>query len=217
MNGEDLVVMKPSLALGLLLLLLAAPLARALPLVPEVGVSYFWLRDARIASSSPVLAVDEPGRAAPYVALTYGVNARLGLRLSYHHIDDARTTSVLGSPPGALLPIVVWEHLRDDIHVASLAPEFTWPLGPTTLFAVAPQLNWVGSKGVVSYSTDNPLVLLIGPTSRRDDGFTVGGSIRFRQALGTRAALSLGYQFVDLDPSFDRRAHVLTGGVSWRF
>jgi hypothetical protein len=70
---------------------------------------------------------------------------------------------------------------------------------------------------VVSYSTTNPAVLLIGPRKRNDDGFTLGGSVRFLWSFSPRLAISLGYQYVDLDPSFDREAQVFSGGMQWKF
>jgi hypothetical protein len=36
-------------------------------------------------------------------------------------------------------------------------------------------------------------------------------------SLGGRSALALGYEFLDLEPSFNREAQVLTGALSWRF
>lgn len=199
------------------LALLVVPVVASAKIQPEVGVSYFALRDTELERGSYPLWTDEPSETSPFVAATYEFNERFGLRLSYHYLDDVRTTTQLGSPPGSPLAVVVWGHFNDDVHLFSAAPEFRWSLAPKLTFAIAPQLNWVASKGVVSYSTNDPLVLLVAPRKWDDDGVTLGGSARFLWSLGRRAALTLGYQYLDLDPSFGREAHVVSGGVQWSF
>jgi hypothetical protein len=153
----------------------------------------------------------------PFVAGTIGFTEHLGLRLSYTYLRGVETTTEFGLPIGALLAINVQGHYRDDINLASAAPEFTWNLGAKLALAVAPQVNWVRSRGVVSFSTNNPAVLLVAPRSRNDDGFTFGGSARLVYSFGARAAVAVGYQYVDLEPSFGRTANVFSGGVQWKF
>jgi hypothetical protein len=186
----------------------------------EGGASYFVIRDARLEPAPDPLAVDEPRKVAPFVGVTYDMTDQIAFRFSYHYLSDVRTTVVFGSPPGSPpspLPIIIWGHYEDDVHLVTVAPEFKWRIGPTVTFSIAPQVNWVASRGVVSYSTTNPLVLLLAPRERDDEGLTLGGSARIRWALGSRAAISLGYQYVDLDPSFGRKAHAFTGGLQWSF
>lgn len=183
----------------------------------EAGASYYFLRDARLEGAPTPLSTDEPGKLAPFIAGSLAFNERVALRVSYAYLDHARSTAMFPGPPNSPLTVVVWGHYRDDVHVVSVAPEFTWALGPRLAFAVAPQVNWVASRGVVSYSTNSALILLVGPQARHDDGFTLGGAAKLRWTLGARSALSLGYEHVDLAPSFGRRAHVLSGGWRWKF
>ncbi|HEY0946817.1 MAG TPA: hypothetical protein VGD81_16165 [Opitutaceae bacterium] len=184
----------------------------------ELGASHFWLRNTHGEDNVDPLRVDEPTKTAPFVAATYAFNQRFGLRLSYHYLDNVETAAEFGHPPGEVVPqVVVLGRFRDDVHVVSLAPEFNWNLTPRLKFAIAPQVNWVASRGVVSYATNDPSVLLVGPRERDADGFTLAGSTRLIWALGERAAVSLGYHYIDFDPSFGRTAQVLSGGLLWTF
>lgn len=208
------------LSLALFSAVLLCPLLRAASVVPEVGASYYFLRGARLEGTATPLSTDEPGKLAPFVAGTFAFNERVALRFSYSYLDNARTTVVFPGPPGSppsLLPIVIWGHYRDDVHIVSLAPEFSWALRPGLAFAVAPHVNWVASRGVVSFSTNGATILLVGPRARNDDGFTLAGAARLRWDLGARAALTLGYEYTDLAPSFGRRAHVASAGLRWKF
>lgn len=183
----------------------------------ELGASYFLLRNSDPQPGSHRLSVDEPEKLAPFVAGAYEFSERFSLRLSYHYLSDVSTVAELGSPPGSPLAVVVWGHYDDDVHLVSAAPEFKWSLAPRLSLGVAPQLNWVASRGVVSFSTHNPAVLLVGPQRRHDDGLTLGGAARLLWSIGKNSVVSLGYQYVDLDPSFGREAHVFSGGLLWRF
>lgn len=184
----------------------------------EAGVSYFNFIDGQYERNPPLaLSKDEPNRAAPFVAVSHAFTPRLALRLSYQFVNNARATIEHGSPPGSMLPIVVFGHYRDDIHVVGLAPEFNFNLTPRFSFALAPKLNWVASRGMVAYSTTDPLILLVGPQSRSEHGFTAGGAARVQWSLGPRAAVTAGYEYSDLDPSFERKAHIFSAGLAWRF
>lgn len=198
-------------------LLLAAPVAGTAQWTAEAGAGYFQLEDAHLEQSPRPLTLDEPGRIAPFVAATYGFTPRFGLRMSYQFVNNARATAQLGSPPGSPLTVIVWGHYRDDIHVLSVAPEFSWLVAPKLTLAVAPQLNGVVSRGQVRYSTDYLAIMLVPPHRRNDEGLTPGATARLAWALGARTTVSLGYQFLDLEPSFDRQAHVFSGGLQWRF
>jgi hypothetical protein len=200
---------------------LVTPLVAAPKFHAEVGASAFLLRQRGALEPGPApLTVDSPTKFSPFVAGTFAFWERFGLRLSYHHLNDVETTAEFGSPPGippSPLPIVVWGHYRDDVHLFSLMPEYTWNLARGLKLGIAPQLNWVASEGVIRYSTNNALILLMAPRQRDDHGFTLGGGARLLWALGARATLSLGYHHSDLGPSFHRRAHVLSAGFAWKF
>lgn len=204
----------------LLCLTLALPCLRAAEILPEIGASFFLLDGGNLDGSPRPVSVDEPGEIAPFIALTYGLTDRIGLRFSYQYLNNVRTTAMFSSPPPGgpvTIPIVVWGHYVDDVHLLTLAPEFKWPVSPKMTLSVAPQLHWVASRGVVSYSTTNALIQLVAPRGRHADGFTAGGAARLGWTLGPRAAVSVAYQYCDLDPSFDREAHVFSGGFQWRF
>ncbi len=200
---------------------ISATSATASPAIhPEIGVSYFVLRNTKPESSTAPLSVDEPTKFAPFVAVRCEATPWLGLRLSYHFLNNLHTVTENGPPPGlplSTLPIFVRSHYQDDVHLVSAAPEFTWNIAPQWTVALAPQVNWVSSRGTISYSTNSPLLSLVAPRARNDDGFTLGGGGWVRWSLGARTTLSLGYQYLDLEPSFGREAHSFSGGVSWKF
>ncbi len=199
---------------------LAAASARATEFSADAGASYFWLHHGQYEAGPQPFARDEPGRWAPYVALNAGFTPHVGLRFAYHYLREDEAVVAFGSPPGnppSPLTMVVFGHYRDRVHLASLSPEFSWRAGQSVSFAIAPLLNWVASKGVVSYSTTSPLLTLVAPRERNATGFTLGAAARIAWALSPRWALTASYQYVDLDPSFGRRADALLGGMRWTF
>ena len=208
--------LSPFLSLLLLLSALAAPVIASPTIEPEAGVSYFVLRHTQIQPGA-VTSVDEPTATVPFVAVTGGFTDHFGLRLSYHYLRNVDTVTRYNVPPGSLLQILVWGHYEDDVHLFSAAPEFKWSLAPRVMFAIAPEVNWVASKGMISYSTNGAALTLVAPQTRNDHGFTLGGSTRLVWSLGRHAAVALGYQYVDLDPSFGRVGHVFSGSVQWEF
>lgn len=196
--------------------MVAAPAFRA-----EAGASVFFLRQHGNIEPGPApLSVTEPKKLGPYIGGTLTFSERFDLRFAYHRIEDVTSTADFASPTGLpppAQPVFIRGHYRDDIHILSVMPEFTWQAGKTITLGFAPQLNWVASEGVVSYSTNSPLILLMAPRERDDEDFTLGAAARLRWTLGARSSMSLGYQYSDLAPSFHRRAHVVSAGLEWRF
>jgi hypothetical protein len=205
------------LRLTLVLAFAAFAPARAADFRAEAGAAWFDLRGAEFERNSTVLRVAEDSRLAPFVAASLGVNERIALRLGYAYLQNLHAVTQLGSPPGTPLPVVVWGNYEDDIHVLTFSPEFSWTFAPGWTVALAPQLNWVASRGRVSYATDSALILLVGPRQREEEDFTLGGAVRLRRELNRSWSLTAGYGHVDLDPSFGRVANVFSGGLQWRF
>lgn len=187
----------------------------------EAGLSYFALRSAQFEAAPAPLRVNEGSRAAPFIAAGYSFTERFGLRLSYHYVHDITATAAFprqpGDPEEVELPVVVYGQYKDDVHLVGLAPEFRWSLAPAWQLTISPVLNWVESRGEVRYSSSVPTFAAIPDRRVHDDGFTFGGSIGLEWTIAERAALSLSYQYTDLDPSFDREAHIFSGGVRWKF
>jgi opacity protein-like surface antigen len=210
-------------ALSLLALLLSSSAFADAKLYAEAGLSHVVLRDARYEAYPSPLAVSEDRRqAAPFIAAGYSFNPLLGLRLSYHFIDDLSATTQFPHPPGPpgqpVIALVTWGHYRDDVHLLSLAPELKWPATGKLTFILAPALNWVASRGEVSYSFTGgiPFVPVL-PRGHRDSAFTFGGSVGAAWSVSTHVALSIAYQYADLEPSFERTAHVFSGALRWNF
>lgn len=200
---------------------LVTPLLAAPKFHAEAGASVFFIRQQGQLEPGPApLSVAKPTPVAPYLAGSIPFSERFGLRFSYHYLNDVHTTAEFGSPPGlppSPLPIVVWGHFRDDVHLLSLMPGFKWRFNGALTVEIAPQLNWVASEGTISYSTNSALILLQAQRDRDDEDFTWGGSARLRWAFGPRSTLSVAYQYIDLTPSFQRRAHVVSTGLEWSF
>lgn len=187
----------------------------------EVGASYLSLHGERF-ERSPASSQTLGGKArtAPFITAGYRVDGGLGVRLSYHAIGDIEAAAKFGSPPSqdgpVTTPVVVWGHYEDEVHLVTLAPEFSWPRGKLT-FSLAPEVNWVSSRGRVTYTMEDPTITAIPPRRHSENGFTLGGSIGVSYAIAERTSVSLTYHYTDLDPSFDRQAHVFSAGVKWAF
>ncbi len=187
----------------------------------EVGASYFSLHHARFERSPEPLQVrGGKARTAPFVSAGYSSGNLLGLRVTYHAIGDIESVAQFGSPPGqgqpVTTPVVVWGHYEDEVHLVTVAPEFTLRAGRVKIH-FAPEVNWVSSRGLATYSSSDPTVSLVQPQRRSEDGFTLGGALGVEYPVTERAAVSLTYHYTDLDPSFGRQAHVLSGGFKWAF
>jgi hypothetical protein len=202
-------------ALLVLGLIAAAPAGAVIGF--EAGYSHFAFRDSDPEPGIGTRTADESSRGAPFIAGSMTLTNRIGLRLSYHYIDDIRTTADLILPPDWPATISVRGDYRDNVHLVTLAPEYGWSPRPRLLLAISPQLHWVNSRGHVSYSTNSPEVVLPDPERRNRHGFTLGISGRIGLTLSERSAAFAGYGFSDLDPSFGRQAHVFSGGFSYAF
>jgi hypothetical protein len=215
--------MRVVIALFLTLLAGATALADA-KFYAEAGASHFALRGARFEKQpNPLTVSDDKGQIAPFVAAGYSFTDTLGLRLSYHFVDDVSGSALYPYPPDygdirPLVAVVTWGFYRDDIHLLSLAPELKWPVNGKLKLSFSPSLNWVASRGEVTYSFTSLSTLIPAlARKRRDDGFTFGGSVGLTWSVAERVALSAGYHYVDLDPSFNRTAHIISGGLRWEF
>lgn len=202
-------------------LLSAAALRAETNFRAEAGVSYFALHGARFENQPAPLALDQDGgRWAPFVAGSYAFTERVGVRLSYHYVHNLSATAEYGYPPGPgdVHPqVVTWGHYDDDIHLVTLAPQLKWAFNDRVSATVAPGLNWVASRGTVGYSTLNPAVTLPARRGRNESGLTLGAAAGLAWAVGEQGTFSLSYQWVDLDPSWNREAHVFSGGLGWQF
>lgn len=194
----------------------------------EIGLSHFALDGARFEKHpTPVAVWDETSKLAPFVAAGYSFTDGFGLKLSYHYVADISSAAKYNSFPtdgDVQLPVVTMAYYEDDLHVVGLSPEFKFKVGNAVTLAFAPVLNWVANQGRAIYShgvinvapdPSNPQVVV--RRSRDDDGFTVGGSIALLFSLSERSALSFSYQYANLEPSYDREGHILTGAWRWTF
>jgi hypothetical protein len=78
---------------------LAASVAMSAAVQAEAGISHFLIRDGRLEQAPDPLSVDQPSEFAPFVAATVDLTSHIGLRFSYHYVNDVRTTAAFGSPP----------------------------------------------------------------------------------------------------------------------
>jgi hypothetical protein len=180
----------------------------------EAGASRFALTSSTFPHPTPVSGTIKEDDAvwAPFVAADYSISQRLGLRLSYHYIDSV--TYAIEHPvepqPSAWF---ISTRYTDDLHLLTLAPELKWALGNKTTISVAPQLNWIHVKQVFGTFTNAPHVSVLPPVKRTKEAFTFGASAGVTWQLGRRWGLALRYSYLDLDPSWGRRSHVISGGV----
>jgi hypothetical protein len=224
----------------LLLILLGAPLFAETGFYTEAGLGYVVLRGAHYRDDAPSLvsiaiyppilewhrssAVDDKSTGAPFVALGYSFNDRLGVRLTYQYIADLTARSEWRStlsPGYETLVGVLAPYLSicrsDDIHVLSVAPELAWPVTRSCRVTFSPELNWVASRGEVVRSLVTYYTPDVSRQVRNEQQFTLGGSVGLLFDLTEKVALSVGYKYADLKPSWDREAHILSGSIRLRF
>lgn len=185
----------------------------------EAGASYLALREANFASnpSYPVAVVRNDRSAwAPYLAGGFSLTDWLGLRLSYHYVDGIES-EVNRTFPGDPSAYVINHRYSEDIHLLGLAPEFKWQASSALTLFVSPELNWVVVREDARAWTNAPAVTIIPRTTRTEKDFTFGASAGGTWALSESWAVTLAYKYVDLNPSWDRRAHVISGGLRWSF
>lgn len=190
----------------------------------EAGVSFVGLADGRFERTPDAFFSDDGEEAAPFIAGGYSFSERFGMRASYHYIGDIKASAGYGHPPGMpdpVLPVVVYGHYKDDVHLVGLAPELRWAATEKLKLTFSPMLNWVASRGVAryAYGATPPTTLLAPIPNRRhrDEGLTFGASIGMAWMIGERSTLSLSYQYTDLEPSWDRVAHLVSGALRWNF
>jgi hypothetical protein len=183
----------------------------------EAGYSHFEFRDSDPERGIPTRSISESSRGAPFVAGSMTLTERIGLRTSYHYIDNVRSTAQIATPFDWPDSINVFGHYRDNIHLVTIAPEYGWSPRPGLALAISPQLHWVNSRGRVDYETNSTEIQLPDPHRRNDHGFTLGISGRVGVSLSDRSAAFAGYSFSDLSPSFGRQAHIFFGGFSYAF
>jgi opacity protein-like surface antigen len=185
----------------------------------EAGVSYFDLQGATFADSaaSNVTAVGVDDSAwAPFIAAGYSFSEHIGLRFTYQYVNDVRSevnrTYAAGSGS-----YVVNARYSDDLHVLALAPEFKWIISPKLTLSLSPELNWVAMREDMRLHTDAPSITVVPRSSRSEEEFTFGASAGLAWAINERSALTLAYKYVDLKPSWDRTANVVSAGLRWKF
>jgi len=228
--------MKLNQLLLLPLLLCATVLANA-KFYAEAGVGYATVRGGHFQSAAllgnPVIQVipgpipptstitainQDSSTAVPFLAVGYSVSERLGLRLSYQYLGDlsARVDYRVVIGGDALLGTYTTK-FNDDVHIVSLAPEFTWPLAANFSLTLAPQLNWVSSDSELLSSTQSTQLSVIPRLTRQESEFTFGASAACVWHWTETSSVVLRYQYADLKPSWQREAHLVTGAVRWRF
>jgi opacity protein-like surface antigen len=211
--------LKTKLIASLLCALSAAAANAQSKLYVEAGVSYFDLQGATFAdntaSNVAVVGVDDSAW-APIVAAGYSFTEHIGLRFSYQYVSDIRS-AVDRTYPAGEDSYVVNSLYSDDLHILALAPEFKWILTPKLSFSLSPELNWIAMREDMRSHTDAPSITVIPQTSRTEEEFTFGASAGVSWALDERSALTLAYKYVDLKPSWDRTANVVSAGLRWKF
>jgi hypothetical protein len=217
------------IALFLTLLAGATALADA-KFYAEAGASHFALRGARFGSSplerfggQLLTASSRQSRTAPLVAAGCSFGDFYGLRLSYQFIDDLSGTVEYGAPSGTVPRTAVYTrgYFRDEVHLLGIAPELKLPVNRIIKLTFSPTLNWVASRGEINHVYVD--VVSIAPLEpfptrkQRKEAFTFGGSMGLTWSVAKHAALSVAYHYADLDPSFERTAHIVSGGLRWNF
>ncbi len=218
-------------------LLIASPVLAQPKFYTEAGIDYVQLYGANYASeftqgisngstiagfpvpgSTVRLLDDDKSAWAPSVAAGYTFSERVGLRLSYHYLGQlsaGERISVLVGGDASLGDVLV--RFNDTVHLITLAPQFEWPITGRISIELAPELNWVASRGEVLTTASNPSITVLPRRTRNEEGFSFGASIRAKWVFTEKWDLTLGYKYADLQPSWGRQAHLITAGLRLHF
>ncbi|ACB75773.1 hypothetical protein [Opitutus terrae] len=185
----------------------------------EAGVSYVRLSKADLpASSSFALTEVRHDRSAwsPFLAAGWDFSDRVGIRTSYRSVAgvDASTSYNIVDTTGSYY---LRNRYSDDLHVITVAPEFTFRATPSLMLGVSPELNWVYARQTTRTDSNAPMILVLPYHTDSDSGLSLGGSAAMNWAWSPPWSVSLRYSWIDLDPSWNRRAHALSGAVAWRW
>lgn len=204
----------------LLTLAVAAPVVAQPRFYAEAGVSYLAVEGTTspdVHISLPLLARDHDKTAwSPFIAAGWNLSDHFGLRTAYRYVDGLNVQEAFAIQDGTGTYHLTTRY-SDDLHVVTLAPEFRWRAGHAAVITLSPELNWVHLRESVHTWTNAPAVDPAPPRTRSDEDFSLGGSAAVVWALTARWSLPLRYSYLDLDPSWNRRAHAVSAGLAWQF
>lgn len=199
----------------------------------EAGVSYVFIRKARYETGSITTGVlsEDKSQVAPFVAIGHSFSESVSLRLSYQYIGNlnATTQSVfqIALPPGTNVPNPLIPNFtnqyHDSVHVLGLAPEFKWRLSPKLGLTFSPELNWAADRGTILSTEihDQPIspFTAVAPkqASHTAENFSLGASAGVLWSLSERCSLAFSYRYTELQPSWNRQAHILSAALRWHF
>ncbi len=205
------------------ILLVLATGAKAQSLQFEAGLSYVHVTDADYRTSPAPFSVTEDQSAwAPYVGVRTELSSKIALRVAYQAIPELEATANYLYPPfrpGEVVTLIARPQrvqYRDKIHIVTFGPQFLFQVRPSLLFIVSPEASWVHSRGTVQFSYPDNLSGG-GIFSRKDQKVTLGGSASLNYAFNSHWSTELGYRLVDVDPSLDRKLHLFSGGLLFKF
>lgn len=194
----------------------------------EAGASHFALRDAELYRPLPidpaaltvpvkVTTTQTKSKVGPLIAAGAEFNAWFGLRLSYQQLRGVRGLALheweINPPERHFLAT----RSEADVHVTTISPEFRRKIAANVEAFLRPELAWVVDRSELRTWTNLPAYDVVPYGETDENGFTVGGSAGLVWHVAPQWALSGGYQYVDLDPSSGRVAHVLSAALRFKF
>lgn len=145
---------------------------------------------------------------APFVAVGSQLTDWLGLRLSYHFLDDITAVATGGVVIGgdAIDPRPI--QIIAKVKWLTLAPELRWKIASQLALTFSPSANWISNKEI-AYRIPERVMF----DTRRTQSVTFGAAAGAVWTFTEHTALALSYGYTDFKPSRGREARLLSGSL----
>jgi len=201
------------------LLLVLTTGAKAQSFQVETGLTYVHPTGGHFQFLFPYTFKEVGNAWAPYVGVRTSLSPMIALRLAYQATAKLEATATLVPPlPGEIRPTIFTPpvyRFTDKIDVVTFGPQFHFKLAPSLNLIISPEANWVNDRGTARYIFENSLV----PHgySYSKSKVTPGGSVSLNYAIDAHWSLESSYRLVDADPSWNRKLHLFSGGLLYKF
>lgn len=185
----------------------------------ETGLSYVHPTGGHFRFIFPYTFKEDGNVWAPYVGLRTWLSSMIALRLAYQATATLEATATLVPlRPGEVRPAVLTPSVyrtRDKIDVVTFGPQFYFKLAPSLRLVLSPEASWVNDRGTAQYTYPNNSGS--GTYSYSKNKVTFGGSVSLNYAIDAHWSIESGYRLVDADPSWNRKLHLFSGGMLYKF
>lgn len=201
------------------LLLVLATGASAQSFQVETGLSYVYPTGGQFRDFFPYTLKEDGNVWTPYVGVRTWVSSTVALRLTYQATTTVEATASLVPPqPGEVRPDIFTPpifRLKDKIDVVTFGPQLHLKLAPALRLILSPEASWVDNRGTAR--STYPTTLGGTRFSYSKSKVTLAGSVSLNYTIDPHWSIESSYRLVDADPSWNRKLHLFSGGLLYKF